>query len=160
MSSHLSIWKAFHCLSPSGNRDLSSVGASGNFSDFQAAYSVVKYDDCCFLHSLLCSSSVALLVRVHVTSAERGPLPVRWIWQVFARNLADTVPVPDWPLTSDQAPDVWLRVLVSFGGSRSSFFLSSPGLWREVTLNCSALAGGVKYFCETVFLDKTHFIEF
>ena len=76
------------------------------------AYSVVKYDDCCFLHSL-CSSSVALLVRVHVTSAERGPLPVRWIWQVFARILADTLPVQDWPLTSDQAPDVWLRVLVS-----------------------------------------------
>ena len=32
---------------------------------------------------------------------------------MFARILAGTLPVQDWPLTSDQASDVWLCVLVS-----------------------------------------------
>lgn len=160
VSNHLSVWKEFYCLfSQWQQRSVKCLGASDNFSDFQVAYSVVKYDDCCFLHSL-CSASVALPVRVHVTSAERGPLPFCWIWKVFARILAGTLPVQDWPLTSHQAPGVWLCVLVTL----EVLFLPSFSVVLAYGWEVSSIA-----FCSCRWREvfwwnsisgKTHFIEF
>lgn len=112
-------------------KSVKCLGAFYYFSDFQVAYSLVKYWDCCFLCSV-CLPSLALEVRfmTHLLKGRSPPPPAPCIWKVFARS-----PLQDRPLAAHQAPDVWLLCPCQFGGFHSSFFSSSCGLWLRGRLN-------------------------
>lgn len=135
VSNHLSVWKEFHCLSPSGSRDLSSVWEhliiSMTFRLLTLLLSMMTVVFCILCVPLLwpCWSEFTshLLRESPSLSAESGKCVCQNPgWHTPSAGLASHVSSGSWCLALCPC---------QFGGSLSSFFLSSPGLWLRDQLN-------------------------